>query len=277
MAHNGDMKTFLSRFISTLLFVCLIIFTIFIAPNWFFSLVVTCLIALALYEFFSMVEKKELFVYRYFGLILGIIVPLSIHFKAGGIIQDIDPMLIVIMSIFTVMVQLTRRDNSQALKKMSVTLFGILYISWFFSFLIKTKFLPHGSLLCAFIIAVTKGGDIGAYVIGSVIGKHALIPRISPKKSIEGFIGGLVFSFMIALGFKQAMGFIPFYHIVILGFLLGVLAQMGDLSESLIKRDCGVKDTSSMFPGLGGALDILDSLLFTAPVFYFYAKIFFNL
>lgn len=271
------MRTFISRFISTFLFAVLIVFSIFFAPNWFFSLVATCLIALALFEFFSMVEKKELFVYRYFGLILGIIVPLSVYFKAGGIIQDIDPMLIVIISIFTVMVQLTRRDNSQALKRMSVTLFGILYISWFFSFLIKTKFLPHGSLLCAFIIAVTKGGDIGAYVTGSILGKHALIPRISPKKSIEGFIGGLFFSFIIALSFKQALSFIPLYHIIILGFLLGVLAQMGDLSESLIKRDCGVKDTSSMFPGLGGALDILDSLLFTAPVFYFYAKIFFRL
>ncbi|MDB4349483.1 phosphatidate cytidylyltransferase [Omnitrophica bacterium] len=269
------MKKFISRFTSTALFVVLVIFSLFVTPTWFFSLVAITLIGLSLYEFYTMVEKKELLVYRYFGIILGIAVPLGIHLKMGGIIQDIEPLLIVIICLFTVMIQLTRPDNAQALKRMAVTLFGILYISWFFSFIIKTKFLPHGSLLCAFLIAVTKGGDIGAYIIGSSIGKHALIPRISPRKSIEGFIGGILISFGIAILFKPLLGFISYHHILILGALLGVLAQMGDLSESLIKRDCAVKDTSAIFPGLGGALDILDSLLFTTPVFYFYVKTFF--
>ncbi|MBL7069738.1 MAG: phosphatidate cytidylyltransferase [Candidatus Omnitrophica bacterium] len=269
------MKTFISRFITTAFFLLLVVFTIFIAPTWFFSLVCIVLIGLALYEFYSMVEKKELSVYRYFGLVLGITVPLSTHLKVGSVIAHIEPMLIVIICLFTVMIQLTRRDNSQALKRMSITLFGILYISWLFSFLIKIKFLPQGSLLCAFLILVTKGGDIGAYIVGSAIGRHALIPRISPKKSIEGFVGGIMFSFVLALLFKPFLDFVSFYHVIISGLLLGVLAQMGDLSESLMKRDCGVKDTGAIFPGLGGALDVLDSLLFTTPVFYFYVKAFF--
>ena len=129
--------------------------------------------------------------------------------------------------------------------------------------------------MCAFLISVTKGGDIGAYIIGSLLGKHALIPRISPKKSIEGFAGAIVFSFALAALFKGYLHFIPYYHILILGGMLGLLAQAGDLSESLIKRDCGVKDAGAVFPGLGGALDVLDSLLFTAPVFYFYVLTFF--
>ncbi|MEE8360102.1 MAG: phosphatidate cytidylyltransferase [Candidatus Omnitrophota bacterium] len=269
------MKTFVSRLLSSAAFVSLAIFSVFLAPRWFFSLVVTVLIGLALYEFFTMVEKKELFVYRYFGIALGILVPIAMHLSMGGITQDIEPLLIVIICLFTVMVQMTRPDNSQAIKRMSVTLFGILYISWFFSFIIKIKFLPHGAMLAAFLIAVTKGGDMGAYVTGSILGKHPLIPRISPKKSVEGFIGGLLISFFIAFAFRGALSFIPLYHILILGALLGVLAQMGDLSESLIKRDCGAKDTNMIFPGLGGSLDILDSLLFTTPVFYFYAKTFF--
>lgn len=271
------MRKFISRFISTLLFLALAIFTIFFAPKWFFSLVIMILIGLALYEFYTMVEKKEIVVFRYFGIILGILFPLGVYLKMGGVsgIQDIEPVLIVIICIFTVMVQLTRRDNSQALKRMSVTLFGILYISWFFSFLIKIRFMPEGAMLCAFLIAVTKGSDIAAYLVGTAIGKHTLIRRISPKKSIEGFVGGLVASFGIALLFKPVLDFIPYYHLMILGALLGILAQMGDLSESLMKRDCGIKDASILFPGLGGALDVLDSLLFTTPVFYFYAKIFF--
>jgi phosphatidate cytidylyltransferase len=269
------MKKFISRLITTFLFVLLVIFTVFIGPAWFFSLVVTALIGLALYEFYTMVETKELFVYKYFGLLLGILVPLGVHLKMGGIKQDIEPLLIVIISLFTVMRQLTISNNSQALKRISVTLFGILYISWFFSFLIKIRFLPHGAVLCAFLIAVTKCGDMGAYVVGSVIGRHTLIPRISPNKSVEGFIGGVVISLLIAVLFSPALDFISLYHILILGALMGILAQMGDLSESLMKRDCGVKDASSIFQGLGGSLDVLDSLLFTTPVFYFYTMIFF--
>ncbi|NQT06984.1 MAG: phosphatidate cytidylyltransferase [Candidatus Omnitrophica bacterium] len=271
------MRTFIKRFISSLLFILLVVFTLFIAPTWFFSLITTLLIGVGLYEFYTMVEKRDIFVFRYFGIILGVLVPLSIHLKAGGIIPDIEPLLIVLICLITVMVQLTRRDSSEALKRMSVTLFGILYISWLFSFIIKIKFLTNGAPLCAFLILVTKGGDIGAYLVGSLVGKHALIPRISPKKSVEGLIGGLLFSFVIAILFRPFLQFIPFYHILILGALLGILGQMGDLSESLIKRDCDVKDASSIFPGLGGALDILDSLLFTTPVFYFYLKMLFNL
>ncbi len=268
------MKPFLSRFICTALFVILVVFTIFIAPPWFFSLVAAGLIGLSLFEFYSMVEKRDLFVYRYFGIILGILVPLGAHLASDGFTGDIEPLLIVIICLFTVMVQLTRPDNVNALKRMSVTLFGILYISWFFSFIIKIRAMPQGALLAAFLIAVTKGGDIGAYLVGSLAGRHALIPRISPKKSIEGFAGGLCVSFLTAVLFVPARDFIPFRHIVVLGALLGALGQLGDLSESLIKRDCGIKDAGRIFPELGGALDVLDSLLFTAPVFYFYAKIF---
>ena len=96
------MKTFLSRFISSFSFILLAIFTIFVAPTWFFSLVVVILIGLALYEFYTMVEKKELLVYRYFGIILGILVPLSIYFKFGNIIHDIEPLLIVIICLITI-------------------------------------------------------------------------------------------------------------------------------------------------------------------------------
>jgi len=264
------MKTFLNRLVSSLLFVLLVVFTIFIAPSWFFSLIIIALIALSLYEFYTMVESKGVSVYKYFGMILGIIVPLGIYLRKEGVIIDVEPLLIVLACLITVMLQLTRRDSSNALVKMSLTLFGILYISWFFSFIIKIKFMEHGALLCGFLVLVTKGGDIGAYIIGSLTGKHALIPRISPKKSVEGLLGGLASSFILAIMYRPLIDFIPFGHICVLGLLLGVLAQLGDLSESLIKRDCGVKDASAIFPGLGGGLDVLDSLLFTTPAFYFY-------
>ena len=117
-------------------------------------------------------------------------------------------------------------------------------------------------------------GDVGSYFVGRFFGKHSLIPRISPNKTIEGTIGGLVCSVGSALAGKLYLSNFSFAHLLTLGFLLGILAQMGDLAESLLKRDCGVKDAAAYFPGLGGVLDVIDSLLFTAPIFYFYVKMF---
>ena len=128
--------------------------------------------------------------------------------------------------------------------------------------------------LLAYLILVTKSGDIGTYFIGKRLGKHSLIPRISPKKTVEGALGGLLFSVVVSLA---SIGFLPVFsllHLFVMGLILGVLAQIGDLSESLIKRDCGAKDSGRTLPGLGGVLDITDSILFTAPIFYFYVKVF---
>ena len=264
----------IKRVITTALFILFVSFIVFYSPNWFFSLAVTVLIGFALYEFYRLVTNKGIPVYRYFGVMVGVLVPVVTHLSMGGITQSVEPFLIIIACLCTFILQFTRRENNQALSGISVTLLGILYISWFFSFIIKIKFLPHGSLLVAFLLLVTKGGDIGAYLVGSAIGKHSLMPRISPKKTIEGLLGGLLFSFGLAILSKNYLGFIYFGHIILLGIFLGILGQVGDLSESLIKRDSGVKDTGRLFPGLGGAMDVLDSLFFTTPIFYFYITIF---
>ena len=264
----------LKRSISAIFLIGLVVITVFYVPNWLFSIVATLLIGFALYEFYMMVVSKGILVYRYFGVIIGILVPVITHLRMGVITQNVEPFLIVIACLCTFILQFTRRESSHALTGIAVTLLGILYISWFFSFIIKIKFLPHGTLLVAFLLLVTKGGDIGAYLVGSMLGRHTLIPRISPKKTIEGLVGGLLFSFIFAVISKLYLGFIDFGHIIFLGVLLGILGQIGDLSESLIKRDCAVKDTGKYFPGLGGSMDILDSLLFTTPIFYFYIKIF---
>ena len=143
----------------------------------------------------------------------------------------------------------------------------------FFSFFIKLKFLPDGTRLVAFLIVVTKMGDVGAYLVGNYMGKHALIPRISPNKTVEGTMGGLVFSILTAVASKAYLAKFPYGHLITLGILLGILAQVGDLAESLLKRDCGVKDSGKNLSGFGGILDLIDSLIFTAPIFYFYIQV----
>lgn len=263
----------LKRFISSLILIAAVGYIIFFLPNWAYSLAVALLVGLGLHEFYSLVNRKGIFVYKYFGIILGVLVPLLVHLKAGGLLIDLEPFYIVLTCLFIIVIQFVRKTSAEALTAMSVTMFGILYISWFFSFLIKIKFLEGGALLAAFVIVVTKSGDIGAYIVGSAIGRHPLIPRISPKKSKEGLVGGLAFSMAMAVLFRKFIPFMPAHHALIVGLLLGLLGQIGDLSESLIKRDCETKDSGKGLPGLGGILDLIDSLLFTIPIFYFYIKV----
>jgi phosphatidate cytidylyltransferase len=232
------------------------------------GIAVTFLIVLGLYEFFSMLEHKGINIYKYFGIGMGAIIPLSIIFRFETT-KGWELFFILSALLFLILMQFRRRDNSGVIVGISTTLFGILYVSWFLSFLIKIRYLANGIGLLATVLLITKLGDIGAYLVGSRLGKTPLLPRISPKKSVEGAIGGLVFSILGALVSALFLKF-SYWYMFFLGLIFGVLSQLGDLSESLIKRDCQLKDSGNIFPGMGGVLDTIDSLLFTAPVFYFY-------
>ncbi len=239
--------------------------------NKAFALVVTLLIFGGLYEFFRMAEKKGFYLYKYMGMLVGISIPISIYFKFE-LTKNWELFLIFIALISLILLLFRRQENSGVVIGISTTLFGIFYVAWFFSFLIKIRLMPNGLGLVAVLLLITKSGDIGAYLVGSKWGKTALISSISPKKSVEGAVGGLAFSILASL----AGGiFLPFsrLHLLIIGLFLGILAQLGDLSESLIKRDCQVKDSGGIFPGMGGVLDLIDSIIFTAPAFYFYLTV----
>lgn len=254
------------RIISSVVLISIITGVIFF--DWLCALVVTFFIIVGLYEYFVMLEKKGINIYKYFGIGMGAIIPLSIMFKFEPT-KNWELLFIVLALFSLILMQFKRRDNSGVIVDISTTLFGILYVSWFFSFLIKIRFLPGGLGFLAALLLITKLGDIGAFLVGSRWGRHPLIPRISPKKTLEGAVGGLVFS---VLGAFVSKPFLPFNYgqLLIIAISLGVLGQLGDLSESLLKRDCQVKDSGNIFPGMGGVLDEIDSLLFSAPVFYFY-------
>lgn len=259
---------------SSILILALAALITFWFPNWVFALLASGFIGLGLYEYFNIVQKKGIFVYKYFGITIGMLVPVIVYLQMGteGYFT-LEPFLIIIACLFIFVLQFTRRDISEALSSISVTMFGLLYIAWLFSFFVKLKFLTDGALLVSFLIVVTKMGDIGAYFAGNLFGVHSLIARISPNKTIEGTMGGLTFSIASAMLSKAYLPKFTYGHLFALGLLLGILAQVGDLAESLLKRDCGVKDSASSFSGFGGVLDILDSLIFTAPIFYFYIMV----
>ncbi len=202
---------------------------------------------------------------------MGAVIPLSITLRFE-MTRGWELLFMVLAFLFLILMQFKRRSNSGAIADISTTIFGIFYISWFLSFLIKIRYLPNGIGLLAALLLITKSGDIGAYLVGMRLGKTPLIPRISPKKSVEGAIGGLIFSVLAALVSKPLLN-LAYLHLIVIGIGLNILAQLGDLSESLMKRDCEVKDSGSILPGMGGFLDLMDSLLFTAPSFYFYMNI----
>lgn len=159
---------------------------------------------------------------------------------------------------------------------------GFLYVPWLSSFMTRVLYLPgvetdgwlRGLPYLVFLIAATKFTDCGAYVMGSLIGKHKMIPHISPGKTWEGMIGAalgaLGAGLAVYFAWQHRMPLLTPLSASILCLILAAVCVVGDLAESVIKRCLEVKDSGNFLPGIGGSLDLIDSLLFTAPVFYFY-------
>ncbi len=249
------------------------IYILFFTNVFIFSLQVMVFIGLALLEFLNLLKKQGIHVYRLFGVVMGLTIPFIVYMELGHT-QSGEILFIVLGCLFLFLLQFFHKDSSQALSGISLTLFGILYVSWFLSFVIKMRFLNQGAIWVGYLVAVTKAADIGAYLIGAPFGRHTLIPHISPKKTVEGTLAGLVSSILISLALSPYLPLkLSAAHLVILGLLIGVVGQIGDLSESLMKRFCGAKDSGSLLPGMGGVLDSVDSILFTAPIFYFHLKL----
>ena len=165
------------------------------------------------------------------------------------------------------------------------TMLGVLYVSWLLGFLLKIFFYSapegaafDGGFCLLFFILATKCSDIGAYSLGSLIGRHKMIPKVSPAKTWEGFAGALLLSTAAAMLMAHywgdtRLGGMTLAHAVVLGPVLAVGAVLGDLVESVFKRDSGVKDSGAFFPGIGGILDLVDSLLFNAPLMFLYLRL----
>ena len=207
------------------------------------------------------------------------------YFRNYGLEQAYDfemaVLLFMVLMVFARQMFQKTRDPSPV-ETMAYTLFGLIYVLWLFNFMTKIVFVTPrtpagvatGQFYVLYLIVVTKFSDMGAYLTGSLIGKHPLIPHISPKKTWEGFFGALLFSTLGSFAMiKLLASHLPLItplHAGVLGILLGLAAIIGDLAESIIKRSTDMKDSGHMLPGIGGALDLIDSLLFTAPLLFLY-------
>lgn len=253
------------RLIFSALLISFCVYLVFFAPFFLFFIGVVTVILLTLNEFFSLVEKKGLPVHRTLGLIFGALVPFNYFFPAEPLF-----VLLAILALFVVGFDRNSPLTSNTLTLAAITFFGVIYIAWLGSFFLKLRQIPDtGPLWILFVVFIAKMGDAGAYFIGKLWGRHKLIKHVSPGKSVEGAISSFVITLACALLSKIYLSHVPMMHLFILGICVSILAQLGDLAESLIKRNLDAKD-SGKIPGLGGMLDVMDSLLFSVPFVYFY-------
>lgn len=260
---------------------------------WVLLVALSCV---AQIEFYRIVNKGGIPVFRILGLVSGSAMIsatfCSIAVDSGNVAGAYYwEQFILLSALIAVFVrQFPQKENDKPLATMGCTLLGIWYVPFLLNFITRLAFAWGGSdgyhvprtgrLLVLYLVIVVKSTDIGAYSVGKLLGRHKLFPRISPGKTWEGFVGGLLTAVGVSVIFyavtRGRLGEVTLTatHAVILGLVLGVAAVAGDLFESLVKRAAGAKDSSSAIPGMGGILDVLDSLLFGAPILFVYAWMF---
>lgn len=192
-------------------------------------------------------------------------------------------LVVSILAAMTVHVIAYERGRDKAALDFSVAAAGVVYIGWLGSYLLDLRNLPDGVYWFFFILPLVWAGDTGAYSIGAVYGKHKMTPRLSPKKSWEGYAAGIVTAMYVgalfayafsALGPKPFEGLITPWQGALLGLVISALTPLGDLGESMFKRQGGLKDSSNIFPGHGGFFDRIDSWIWGAAIGYFIIQYF---
>ncbi len=164
-----------------------------------------------------------------------------------------------------------RFGNDGALANCGIGCFLLLYLGLLGAFVLGIR-IDEGPWAFLTFIFVVKSSDIGAYTFGKLLGKHKLSPRVSPKKTWEGLAGAVVAAALVSIAFAVAFGIMRVWVAPIFGACMGVIGQLSDLAESMLKRDAQQKDSSNRVPGFGGILDVIDSLLFAAPVAYVFFR-----
>jgi phosphatidate cytidylyltransferase len=284
---------FLRRLGSSMVLWSTIIAALFSGIPWLSDAVVVLLLGLLAvtgqWEFYGMVGRRPLACFRGWGIVGGLflIIGTFAFFQAerhlparypAGVVNDFEVGFLILFVLGLCLRQLTAKENPHGLTAIATTLLGLMYVPWLLNFIQKIIYFPgvDGRYYVLYFIVVTKLSDIGAYSVGSLIGRHKMIPRTSPGKTWEGLGGALLFSLLgsvlwVALA-PQTLSGMTLGHALALGLLLGAAAVVGDLIESLFKREVGLKDSGRLFPGIGGILDLLDSLLFNAPLMYIYLR-----
>lgn len=297
---------FSKRLISAVLLLGSVALLLFVLPATVGMLVLIGLSTVGLLEFYVIVNKAGIPAFRILGvgagilLLVGTFLGLNAAYLLPRSVTGLAaeaPLLLLTLIVFAICVrQFPQKNNPQPLPTIAGTLLGIMYLPFLLSFFERlafrwepvgwtTPFGPAARALIVYLVLVVKASDIGAYLVGSTLGRHKLVPRISPGKTWEGLAGGLATGILVSVAFAAWLrhgapgmptSVIPGRLVIgrldawVLGALLSAIGVLGDLVESLLKRTAGLKDSGGIIPGMGGVLDVLDSLVFAAPALYFY-------
>jgi phosphatidate cytidylyltransferase len=251
-----------------------ILFLIIVGPSAVLSLMVLVATFLGLREFYTLALPNSKGIERLTGIGLGLILGFLV---IQGDFKTILPFFALLLVLLSLLFLAISQNLPSTLSRMGILLFGILYIGFLFPHVSLIRNMAEGREWVLLLIVTVWAGDIFAFLSGSLFGKHKLYPKISPNKTYEGLGGGIVGSILVALLYSHF--FIPRMSMglcVLLAIGLTVLGQLGDFTESMLKRSAQVKDSGSLIPGHGGMLDRMDSFLFSAPFFYYSLLYFFK-
>jgi phosphatidate cytidylyltransferase len=284
---SSKRRTLLYRTASTSFLVTLVAVALWFSEVWPFLVIFTILSFGGLIEYFRLFPHPGFRRFRWLAFIgaggyLALLYAPLWGFKADWLGQ-LDGIFLALLTISMVTSRLREPlEGYRSFDEIAATLFGFTYCILLFSFVPKILLLPalgsNSVIYLVYLVAVTKLTDIGAYLVGSAIGKDKLVPHISPGKTWQGFWGALFFAVAGSYAFYFIAGdhipIITAVHAGLLGLVIALVAILGDLAESIMKRSLAVKDSGHVMPGIGGFLDLIDSVIFTAPIFYFYLLLF---
>lgn len=232
-----------------------------------FSCLVVFFSVIGQHEYLTFAESKGFRPARKSSIALTIILLVAAVFYPATVVTQL--MMAGLILVYTrMLLQPDKRISN--LVDASLTTLGVIYVGWFFSHILQLRKLPDGAAMITLLLVGSAFTDMGGFFVGRKIGKRKLHPKVSPKKTVEGAIGG-VFTAIAACLFVGYLTSLCYIHCFSAAVIIAIAGQFGDLFESSLKRDVGVKDSGTAIPGHGGALDRFDSLAFAAPIFYLYA------
>lgn len=238
-----------------------------------FLLLVLGLALFAANEFYNLMMKKGFFPAYWVGNLITIFFIVFAYYALKRNWEPAHSAILTLAAAAALIAGVFLKREKDTIIDIAVTILGMIYVGWFFSYLVFIRGLTeHGGYLF-FLMFTIWAMDISAYLAGRVFGHTPLFPSISPKKTWEGAITGFIVC-LVAAGIFSWTAELELWHALILGSLIGIFGQVSDLIESLIKRDAGAKDSSDIIPGHGGVLDRIDSFILTAPLMYYYIIIF---
>lgn len=257
----------LRRALSTLVLLPLFVWLVIDGPVWLFGAVMVLAGALGQWEWSGMFARAGVPSFRVVGLVGGSLLTASFALPVS------ERLVFTGVLLGLLGIGLLRAPSGRpAWEPLAVTLLGICYVNWLLGYTFWLRDLADGREWILLLVSVTWLGETAAYLVGSTLGRHKLAPVLSPRKTVEGSVAQLAVSVLAALG-ARALFFsaLSLESALVVGLLLGVVGQAGDLIESAVKRSLGTKDTGQLIPGHGGMLDRVDSLLVNTPVLFYYA------